>query len=94
MEVKQRGDSKKGVFYMEENGKEVATMTYVFAGDTKFIIDHTEVSPDYEGKGLGRQLVQAGVDFARAKGYKILPLCPYAKKVFAKTPEYNDVVFP
>ena len=93
MAVKQRGDTKNGAFYIEDDGKEVATMTYVFAGDTKFIIDHTEVSSAYEGKGLGRQLVQAGVDFARAKGYKILPLCPYAKKVFAKTPEYNDVLF-
>ncbi len=91
MEVKHNGNKYNGVFYMEDEDKQIASMKYVFAGDTKFIIEHTEVNPSYEGKGLGRQLVQAGVDFARANHYKILPLCPYAKKVFDKTPEYNDV---
>ncbi len=93
MEVKQRGDGKNGAFYIEENGKEIANMTYIFAGDTKFIIDHTEVKPGNEGKGLGKQLVEAGVRFAREKGYKILPLCPYAKTVFDKNPLYGDVLF-
>ena len=93
MEVKHKGDKNNGIFYIEEFGKQVGKMSYVFAGDTKFIIDHTEVDPAYEGKGLGRKVVQAGVDFARDKGYKILPLCPYAKKVFDQTPDYNDVLF-
>jgi uncharacterized protein len=93
MEVKQKGDKNNGIFYIEEAGKQVAKMSYVFAGDTKFIIDHTEVDPAFEGKGLGRKLVQAGVDFARTNGYKILPLCPYAKKVFGQTPGYSDVLF-
>ncbi len=93
MEVKHRGDKNNGIFYIEENGKQIGKMSYVFAGDTKFIIDHTEIHPAHEGKGLGRKLVQAGVDLAREKGYKILPLCPYAKKMFSKTPTYNDVLF-
>ena len=93
MEIKHRGDKNNGIFYIEEEGKQIAKMVYVFAGDTKFIIDHSEVNPGHEGKGLGRKLVQAGVDFAREKGYKIIPLCPYAKKVFNQTPEYNDVLF-
>lgn len=78
---------------MEENGKEIATMSYTFAGDTKFIIDHTEVDPSQGGKGLGKQLLKAAVEFARKNSYKIMPLCPYAKAVFEKTDEYNDVLF-
>ena len=93
MEIKQQDDGKKGLFYLEENGKQLATMTYVHAGDTRIIIDHTEVNPGNEGKGLGKLLVKAGVDFAREKHYKIMPLCPYAKSVFDKTPEYKDVLF-
>ena len=93
MEVQNNRNDKNGVFYIEENGKQVAAMTYIFAGDTKFIIDHTEVQPGNEGKGLGRKLVQAGVDYAREHDLKILPLCTYAKSVFDKTPEYSDVRF-
>lgn len=93
MEVKNELNEKKGVFYIEENGNRIATMTYTFAGPDKFIIDHTEVNPGNEGKGLGKLLVKAGVDFAREHHYKIMPLCPYAKAVFDKTTEYKDVLF-
>lgn len=68
-------------------------MTYTWAGPTKFIIDHTEVSENYTGKGLGRQMLSAAVDFAREKGLKILPLCPFAKSVFDKEADLADVLF-
>lgn len=93
MEVKHETNQKNGTFFIEDNGTRIAYMAYVFAGDTKFIIDHTVVLPAYEGKGLGRQLVKAAVEFAREKNLKILPLCPYAKAVFDKTPDYYDVLF-
>lgn len=93
MEVKNDLTEKGGVFYIEENGQRIATMTYVFAGPKRFIIDHTLVNPGQEGRGLGKQLVKAGVEFARQNGYKITPLCPYAKSVFDKTPEYQDTLF-
>jgi predicted GNAT family acetyltransferase len=32
------------------------------------------------------------VDSARAGNRKLLPLCPYARSVFDKTPEYSDVL--
>lgn len=92
MDVKHITTDKKGYFYIEEEGKRVATMAYTFAGEHKFIIEHTEVNSSHEGKGLGRLLVKAAVDFAREKNYKIIPLCPYAKSVFDKTPEYGDVL--
>jgi uncharacterized protein len=93
MEVKHNHNQKNGVFYMEDNGKQIATMNYVFAGEHKFIIDHTEVNPDYEGKGLGKQLVKAAVEYAREKNLKIMPLCVFAKRTFERTPEFADVLF-
>lgn len=67
-------------------------MTYVWAGDSKFIIDHTEVDPKYAGQGLGKQLVDAAVAFAREKDIRIIPLCPFAKKMFERHPELQDVL--
>jgi len=29
---------------------------------------------------------------ARVKNQRLLPLCPYARSVFEKTPEYRDVL--
>ena len=93
MEINQINDIRKGYFEAIEDGKEAGKMTYTWAGDSKFIIDHTEVSPDFNGKGVGKKLVMAAVDYARANNVKIIPLCPFAKSVFDKTEEIRDVLF-
>jgi predicted GNAT family acetyltransferase len=85
-------NKKNGNFNITTEGRKVALMTFVFAGPDKIIIDHTEVSPVFKGKGLGQKLVAKAVEVAREKKWKIIPLCPFAKKVFDKTPEYSDVL--
>lgn len=92
MDVKQHNTPTKGKFYIEADGIEAAMMHYVWAGDDKFIIDHTEVNEQFEGRGLGKQLVKAAVLYARANGIKIVPLCPFAKGVFDRVEEYRDVL--
>lgn len=85
-------NEKKGCFYMKVDDKIEAKMTFVFAGPHKIIIDHTEVNPGHNGKNFGKKMVEKAVLFAREKELKILPLCPFAKKVFDKTPEFADVL--
>ena len=92
MEVKQKNNSEKGMFYIEQDGKIAAEMTYVWVGTGKIIIDHTEVNEILKGQGAGKQMVSKAVEFARENALKIVPLCPFAKSVFDKTPEYGDVL--
>ncbi|MEP6803509.1 MAG: GNAT family N-acetyltransferase [Flavobacterium sp.] len=92
MEIQQTNDIKRGSFEAVENGKEAGKMTYTWAGDSKFIIDHTEVSEDFSGQGVGKKLLMATVDYARNNDLKIIPLCPFAKSVFDKTEEIRDVL--
>ena len=82
----------KGDFYVTANGQQEALMTFVMAGDKQMIIDHTEVNPGNNGKGYGKMMVMAAVDFARDNDIKIVPLCPFAKSVFDKTAEIRDVL--
>jgi predicted GNAT family acetyltransferase len=77
---------------IERDGKLLAEMSYSMAGD-KLIIDHTDVSDALRGTGTGGKLVAAAVEWARANRKQILPLCPFAKSVFDKKPEYRDVLF-
>jgi len=91
-EVQLEIDGRKGYFHIDINGKQEAKMTFVFAGENKIIIDHTEVNPGNEGKGLGKKMVTKAVEWARENGIKIVPLCPFAKSVFDKTPEFSDVL--
>lgn len=91
-EVQLKINDKNGVFYIDVNGNHEAMMTFVFAGEDKIIIDHTEVKPGNEGKGFGKKMVLQAVEYAREKGIKIIPLCPFAKSVFDKTQEIRDVL--
>jgi predicted GNAT family acetyltransferase len=85
-------NGSKGYFYVSVDGKQEGKMTFVFAGNDKIIIDHTEVNPGNNGKGYGKKMVAKAVEYAREKNIKIIPLCPFAKKVFDKTPEFRDVL--
>lgn len=93
MEIQQINNARRGYFEAVEDGKEAGKMTYTWAGDSKFIIDHTEVSEEFNGKGVGKKLLMATVDYARANNLKIIPLCPFAKSVFDKSEEIRDVLF-
>ncbi|MDN3673809.1 GNAT family N-acetyltransferase [Flavobacterium branchiarum] len=93
MEIEQINEDRKGYYKAVEDGKEAGLMTYTWAGDTKFIIDHTEVNADFNGKGVGKKLVMSAVAYARENNLKIIPLCPFAKSVFDKTEEIRDVLF-
>ena len=90
MEIKQFDDGKKGHFSAKEGDVKAGLMTYVWAGENTFIIEHTEGSPEF--KGIGRKLLDEAVAFARENNKKIIPLCPFAKKMFDKTPEIHDVL--
>lgn len=76
---------------MQRDGKRLAEMTYTVAG-SRVIIDHTTVDDALRGTGAGKKLVEAAVQWARAENVKIIPLCPFAKSVFDKTPAYADVL--
>lgn len=57
-------------------------MSYSIPDSDFIIIDHTEVEPEYNGKGIGKKLLYKIVEMAREKNLKILPLCPYANTMF------------
>ena len=81
----------EGAFYIEQNGLKVAEMTYSKNGDYRIIIDHTEVSESQKGKGLGKKLVHHAVNYARKVNIKILPLCPFARRIFQQDKDLHDV---
>jgi predicted GNAT family acetyltransferase len=74
-----------------QDGKRLAEMTYTVAG-SRVIIDHTQMDDALRGRGAGKKLVHAAVEWARAENVRLLPLCPFARSVFEKAPEYSDVL--
>ncbi|OYQ46804.1 GNAT family N-acetyltransferase [Flavobacterium cyanobacteriorum] len=90
MEIKHFDDGKKGHWKAIENSTEAGIMTYVWAGGDKFIIEHTIGNPDF--KGVGMKLLDKAVAYARENNKKIVPLCPFAKKMFDRKEDIRDVL--
>lgn len=90
MEIQQFDDKKKGHFRAVEGDTEAGIMTYTWDGDDKFIIEHTVGNPEF--KGVGTQMLDRAVAYARAHHKKIIPLCPFAQKMFDRKPEIHDVL--
>lgn len=70
-----------------------ATMTYVYAGENRIVIEHTYVSEALNGQGVGKLLLKALTDWARAENLMITPECSYAKAQMEKQNEYRDLIF-
>lgn len=92
MNIQHQDDGKKGSYFIRENNQLLAEMTYVWSGE-KLIIDHTFVDESLKGKGIGKLLLNKVVEFSRIKKIKIIPLCPFAKKMFEKDDSLKDVLF-
>jgi uncharacterized protein len=93
MDIEHLNSPTKGAFFIFESDQRLAEMVYTWAGDDKFIIEHTMVSDELKGQGIGRQLLDRAVAFAREKNLKIMPLCPFAKSVFDKDSSIRDVLY-
>jgi predicted GNAT family acetyltransferase len=82
----------RGAFFIERGGQRLAALTFSGTPDGKLVIlDHTEVSESLRGQGVARKLVEAAVAWARRTDVKLLPLCPFAKAVFDREPQFGDV---
>jgi predicted GNAT family acetyltransferase len=91
VEIAHERSAHRGAFVVDRDGRRLASLSYTVAGAT-VILDHTDVDDSLRGTGAGRQLVKAAVDWARAEKQRLMPLCPFARSVFDKTPEYGDVL--
>lgn len=58
----------------------------------RILFTHTEVPEQLEGRGIAGQLARAGLDFARAEGLTVVPLCPFIASYIERHPEYQDLL--
>ena len=85
-------NEKNGFFYLDIDGEIIAKMTFYFTDEKVILIDHAEVDEAHNGKGYGKRMVAEAVEFAREKDIKIIPICPFVRKIFELIPEYGDVL--
>ncbi len=91
MEVIHKEKNDRGRLSLTEHEAEVGFMTYYYASPGIIHVDHTVVSKDYEGGGVGKRLFMEIVAFARDKGLMIVPECPYVGRMFERHKDMQDV---
>ena len=53
---------------------------------------HTEVRPEFEGRGIASRFVAWAFEDARARHLKVVPNCPYVRAWLPRHPEAHDVL--
>ena len=88
-EVQHETSGSKGRWFID-HGDGISEMTYSVLSPQQVIADHTAVATGHEGAGIGLRMLEAFVADARAKGYRIMPLCPFVNAQRKRHPEWAD----
>jgi predicted GNAT family acetyltransferase len=59
---------------------------------TRLVALHTEVLPEFEGRGIASALVRRVLADVRAQGVKITPRCPFFVRHFERNPQDGDLL--
>lgn len=54
-------------------------------------ITHTEVPPELRHRGVGSELVRGALEWARARGLKVIPQCPFVSAFMERHPEFAEL---
>ncbi len=65
---------------------------YTHAHNSLLVIEHTEVPPQLEGRGIGTMLVEKMLHYVEQQGWKIVPLCPFTSAYIRRHIEWDKVV--
>jgi uncharacterized protein len=56
------------------------------------VFTHTEIDPDFQGKGLSSPLIEAALIDTRQAGLRVVAQCPAVAAYVAKHPEFADLI--
>ncbi len=73
-------------------GDDVAFLTYSDRRGGARTLVHTEVPAALAGKGIGGRLVRAALADAEARGFQIVPLCPFVQSYLLRHPESAKLI--
>jgi len=92
MRLENNKSGNGGIISLHNETEEVGRLTYtIFPEDQKMIISFVLVHPKFEGRGMGKFLVEEAIRFARENSWKIYPHCSYARSVMMRMDDVEDI---
>ncbi len=80
-------------FELDVEGQ-TALIAYRKRGEDVYVLYHTEVPPEFEGRGIGGRLVKGALEFIKAEGKLFVPTCSFIAAYLRRHPEYEQFVAP
>ena len=71
-------------FVLRVDGKRLGSLEFTRPDAKTLRIEYVEVAPELRGTGLGRQLVQAAIAWAKETDQKVVPICSYARMIIQR----------
>lgn len=70
---------------------QLSKLDYIEDKDT-FVITHVGVHPEHRGYGVAGKLTQAGLEYAKARSLRVVPMCSYAAAYMRRNSKYLDLM--
>ena len=78
-------------YEIQEDGALAGFTQYGLDGEV-IVFPHTEIDPEFGGRGLGSIMIREALDDARRRGLTVQPSCPFVARFIAAHDDYLDLV--
>ena len=72
-------------------GGKTAYITYRELDPQLLDLDHTYVPQERRGGGIASQLTVRALEYARERGFRVVPSCPFVAAYIERHPEYREL---
>jgi predicted GNAT family acetyltransferase len=86
-----RDDAEAGRLEIRTDGRRAGYMAYA-RKPGEITLTHTEIEPEFEGRGLGGQLIREALARAREEGAAVIPVCPFVREYLQRHESERDLV--
>ena len=90
--LEQDDNGATGQYNVIQDGQRIGAISYSWIQPDHMSVDYVMVDPMLRGKGLGNQVMLALAAEARKDGFKMTPVCGFARAVFIRNTDLHDVL--
>ncbi|WP_134322900.1 GNAT family N-acetyltransferase [Cumulibacter soli] len=86
-----RDNTDSSRFELHHAGLRLGVLHYTRLKPNRYALQHTEVYPEYQGRGVGGTMIRRVLDEIQRRNGTITPICPFVVDFLERTPDYNDI---
>ena len=69
---------------------QLAKLDYMEDGGT-LVMTHVGVPYEFRGHGVAGKITQVGLEYAKAKSLRVIPMCSYVAAYIRRNPQYREL---